>query len=114
MEDIKVKLSEEFAVDILGLSEILLNKKCNNAIITQILKSGTSIGANIAESRFAESSSDFVHKLKIAQKEGSETLYWLRILFKAHYLDKSQFNPLYAKCEAIMKILATILKTFKN
>ena len=65
-EDLKVKLSEDFALEIIELANLLEEKSCNRAIITQIIKSGTSIGANIAESLFAESNSDFIHKLKIS------------------------------------------------
>ena len=111
MDDIKVRLAEEFGTDIMHLSDFLIKQKCNSAIITQVLKSGTSIGANIYEAIYAESNSDFIHKLRISQKEASETKYWLKLLVNTNYIDQDYFNILFSKCEVILKILSSIIKS---
>ena len=80
----------------------------------QILKSGTSIGANLAESETAISSNDFLSKLYIALKETSETLYLLRILRKTDYISENQFISLYNDCEEIRKMLSSSTKTLRK
>lgn len=82
--------------------------------VKQILKSGTSIGANIAEADYAISKSDFLSKLYIALKETSETLYWLKLLKKTEYLSEIEYNSLYNDCEEIRKILSSSTKTIKS
>ncbi|MCH5228160.1 MAG: four helix bundle protein [Muribaculaceae bacterium] len=113
-KDIKLELSEDFGVDIMKLSSYLEGKKCNMAIITQIVKSGTSIGANIYESLYAESDTDFIHKLKISQKEASETRFWLKILYRSGYIDNNYYHTLLEKCESLIKILSAIIKSTKQ
>lgn len=80
----------------------------------QILRSGTSIGANIAEASRAESESDFVHKLSIARKEGEETLYWLELLQKTDYISEEQYQSMNDDCIELQKILTSIIKTVKS
>ena len=80
----------------------------------QILKSGTSIGANLAEADYAISKSDFLSKLYIALKETSETLYWLKLLKKTEYLSEIEYNSLYNDCEEIRKNLSSSTKTIKS
>ena len=77
----------------------------------QLLKSGTSIGANIKEGIRGQSKSDFYSKLNIALKEASETEYWLEILFETDYIDKKMFDSVYADCQELIKILVSITKT---
>ncbi len=79
----------------------------------QILRSGTSIGANIAEANCAESTDDFIHKLSIAQKEASETKYWLKLLYRAKYIDDNQYPPLRDRCEVLFKIISKIIASCK-
>lgn len=112
--DLKSQLSEEFAVEIINLANYLQNQRCNSALITQVLKSGTSIGANIAESLYAESTIDYIHKLKISLKEASETRYWLKILLRANYLDRTYYDNLNGKCISLIKILASIIKSVQK
>lgn len=114
MDDTKVKLSEDFGVDIMGLSEYLEKNKVHPAVITQILKSGTSIGANICESLYAESQSDFIHKLKISQKEASETRFWLKILYRSNKIEEFYFKDLYEKCNVLLKVISAIIKSTQN
>ena len=114
MEDIKVKLSEDFGVEIIKLADNLEKLKVNSAIISQILRSGTSIGANIYESTCAESKLDFIHKLKISEKEACETQYWLKILYRSKKLDEKYFNDLMEKCSTIKKIISSIITSTKR
>ena len=77
----------------------------------QLLRSGTSIGANIAESQQAQSRADFVSKLSISLKETAETKYWLRLLHETDYLSDAEFESIYADCVEIEKILVSIVKS---
>ena len=78
----------------------------------QVLRSGTSIGANIREARRGQSSADFSAKLSIALKEADETLFWLELLVKTDYLDQKLGDSLHADCEEIIKILVSITKHY--
>lgn len=94
------------------MSKFLFNKTTSFAehpIISQILRSGTSIGANICEAEFAESKEDFKHKLKISLKEASETRYWLKILQSCEYINKEQYDSLMTDCLEIIKLLTSII-----
>ena len=80
----------------------------------QLLRCGTSIGANVAESQHAQSRADFTSKLNIALKEAAETDYWLRLLHEAGYLNDTEFQSVFADCKEIESILASIVKSTKN
>ena len=80
----------------------------------QLYRSGTSIGANIRESKHAQSDADFLSKMSIAYKETDESDFWLKLLHDNGYLDDMQFNSLSQDCERILKILTSIVKTMKN
>ncbi|MCO6498914.1 MAG: four helix bundle protein, partial [Vicingus serpentipes] len=80
----------------------------------QILRSGTSIGANIEESIGGASDKDFLHKLTISYKEARETIYWLKLLHATHYISEKEFNSLHNDAEEICKILAKIQITLKS
>ncbi len=79
-----------------------------------MLRSGTSIGANIREAHNAESKADFVHKLGIAQKEADETIYWLELLVETKYLTEGEFNSIHTEAEEILKIIKSIILTSKQ
>ena len=113
-DDVKWQKSEEFALKIIELYKYLSIEKREFVISKQILRSGTSIGANIVESEFSESQADFIHKLTISQKEAGETLYWLRLLVKSGYLDNTWFDSLYKEGEEIIRILTSIIVKLKN
>lgn len=83
-------------------------------IITQIIKSGTSIGANIRESEYAESPDDFIHKLRVALKEANETEFWLDILYHCEYINEEQYNSLIIDCKELMKLLISIINKLTN
>lgn len=80
----------------------------------QVLRSGTSIGANIEESVHAQSKTDFIHKLSIAQKEASETSYWIKLLRNSDYLNNKLAESLFNDCEEIQKLLTSSIKTVKS
>ena len=79
----------------------------------QILRSGTSIGANIAEAIRAESNNDFIHKLAISRKEAQETIYWLELLHQTDYIPTDAYNSICSDCEELSKMLASIILSSK-
>jgi len=101
--------SEDFALRICKLNNYLVQDKKEKVISKQILRSGTSIGANIAEGLFAESTDDFIHKLKISRKEASETKYWLKLLFRSGLISENQFQSINKDCEELLRILSKII-----
>lgn len=106
-----VELTIQFALDIIDFTKILENKR-EFIIANQLLKSGTSIGANVFESQSAESRADFIHKLKIADKEAKETEYWLFFCQKS---PNYPFNEeLKIKLLSIQKLLSKIISTTKG
>ncbi len=88
------KLSKGFALRIIDLYFYLYNEKKEFIMSKQIYRSGTSIGANIAESIYAQSEADYINKLKISLKEASETKYWLELLYESNLIDEARFNSL--------------------
>ena len=106
--------SEEFAVRVINLSKYLIGEKKEYIISKQIFRSGTSIGANVSESRNAQSKEDFVSKLNIALKEADETAYWLRILKRTEYISQDQFSSLNEDVQELISILVSIIKTTKE
>jgi len=110
---VKIK-SLDFAIRMVGLCEILSSKKKQFIISKQLLKSGTSVGANICEAEHAQSKADFIHKMAIAQKEINEALYWLEVLKGSETITEDEFENIYPKGLEILKLLTTILKTAKT
>lgn len=103
-----------FAVRIYKLYRYLTEQKKEFVISKQILRSGTSIGANYSEAEYAESTDDFVHKLKIARKEANETRYWLDLLLNIDVLTNTEFDSMVADCTEIIKLLTTIILSTTN
>lgn len=114
MENAVKEKSFRFAIRIVKLCKYLREAKNEYVITKQLLRCGTSIGANTAESRYAQSRPDFVSKLSIALKESAETDYWLRLLYETDYLTKSQFVSLITDCDELERLLASIVKTTKE
>ena len=114
MENIIVIKSKAFAIRIVKLNNYLNDNKKEYVLSKQILKSGTSIGANVKEAIRGQSKADFYAKMNIALKEASETEYWLEILYETDYLEKALFESIYADCEELIKILISISKTQNN
>ena len=79
-----------------------------------MLRSGTSIGANVREAEHAQSDADFIHKMNIALKEANETEYWLELLFQSDYIEESQYDSIIADCRELNKLLISIVKTMKK
>ncbi len=107
-----LELSFEFALEIIEFAELLESKR-KFIVANQVLKSGTSIGANIREAQSCESKLDFIHKLKISHKEAEETEYWLLLCEKA----PSYPNPdkkIFAKLLSIQKLLSKIISTARS
>ena len=113
MENIIVVKSKAFAIRIVKLSKFLNDSKKEFVLSKQIIKSGTSIGANVKEAIRGQSKADFYAKMNIALKEASETEYWLEILNETDYIDNNLFESLYSDCQELIKILISITKTQK-
>ena len=103
-----------FAIRIVNLYKFLSETEKEYILSKQILRSGTSIGANISESISAESTSDLIHKLAIAQKESDETLYWLMLLSKTGYLTAYQYTSMHQDGMEIKRMLVSIILTTKQ
>ena len=108
------KLLEEkcmnFSIRIIGLCKFLNEEKHEYRIADQMFRSGTSIGANVAEAQCAISKSDFIAKLYISLKEANETLYWLRLLQRTQFINNRQFESLNNDCEELKRMLVSITK----
>ncbi len=107
------ELSMEFAVEIINLAKRLKEQR-EGIISNQIGRSGTSIGANIREAKYAHGTADFISKLQIALKEANETGYWLELLYKTNYIKNEQYSQLEAKCKSLRAILVASINTAKE
>ena len=106
--------TRDFALRIIKLYKYLTDNYKEFVMSKQILRSGTSIGANIAEAIYGQSKKDFVAKLSISLKETSETEYWLDLLYQSEYINKSEFESVFADAEEIRKILISSINTSKK
>ena len=106
--------SFEFSVRIINLYKFLTNEKKEYVLSKQILRSGTSIGANVEEALGGFSDNDFIYKMQTSYKETRETIYWLKLLQRTDYIKKKQFDSIVNDANEIIKILTNILKTKKE
>jgi four helix bundle protein len=106
-----VDKSKKFALRIIKLYQYLVNEKREYVLSKQILRCGTSIGANVKEAIRGQSKADFYAKMNIALKEASETEYWLELLHESEYIEKSHFQSIYSDCQELLKLLMSITKT---
>ena len=106
--------SKQFALDIIVLYKQFSEEKKEFILSKQIMKSGTSIGANVREAQRAKSILDFYSKMNIALKEAEETLYWLELLQAGNFITTELFNIYYEKCEEIVRLLVSITKQQMN
>jgi len=113
-ENVLKSKSYHFALRVIKLCQKLTMEKKEFVLSKQILKSGTSIGANVEEANQGESKRDFIHKLGIAQKEAYETHYWLRLLTDSEYIDQQSSISLITDCEEILKLITSSIKTSKK
>ncbi|MBO7116759.1 MAG: four helix bundle protein [Prevotella sp.] len=107
-------LSKNFALRIVKLEKYLRDEKKEFTLSKQLLRSGTSIGANIRESIYAQSKADFISKMSIALKESSESEYWLELLHEANFLDDKSFESIYNDNNKISATLINIIKKSKT
>lgn len=112
-ENLIVVKSYEFAKDIIRLYQYLSSEKKEFNLSKQILKSGTSIGANVEEAVGGYSRKDFRAKLGISYKETRETKYWLRLLHDTDYISEERFKPLFEKSDELARLLYAIIRSSK-
>ena len=108
-----VEKSERFAIRIVRLYQYLHDEKKEYVMSKQILRSGTSVGANLAEATYAISKNEFIAKQYIALKEVSETMYWLKLLFNTDYLSREQYDSILQDAEELRKLLSSSTKTLQ-
>jgi len=113
-DNIILEKSFQFSLRIIKLFNYLRSKKIEKELCTQLLKSGTSIGANIEEAIGGSSRKDFIHKLEIAYREARETRYWLRLLKESGLLEIKLADSLINDCEELLKILSAIINSSKK
>ncbi len=113
-ESILREKSKEFAKEIVLLCREMKANSTETILVNQLLKSGTSIGANVHEAQYAQSRNDFVSKLEIAQKECYETEYWLQLLFETGAMSESRYKETQNRCGAVRRVLIASLKTIKS
>jgi len=106
-----VDKSKSFALRIIKLYKYLVSEKKEYILSKQILRCGTSIGANVKEAIRGQSKADFYSKMNIALKEASETEYWLELLHESDYIESVHFQSIYSDCQELLKILMSITKT---
>jgi len=110
-KNILLDKSFSFAIRIVNLYKFLCMNKKEFILSKQILRSGTSVGANIEEANGAISKSDFSSKISVAHKESRETKYWLKLLFETGYLNKKSFESLTLDCDELSRLTFSVLKT---
>ncbi len=113
-DNIVVIKSRSFAIRIIRLYQYLLSDKKEFILSKQLLRSGTSIGANVKEAIQGQSKKDFTAKMQISLKEASETEYWLDLLHETDYLDDNQFISINSDCVELIKLLTSIVKQSKE
>ena len=113
-ENILKKKSFDFALRVVIMYNYLQDAKKEFIMSKQLMRSGTSVGAMVREVEFAESKSDFAHKMGIAQKEINETLYWLELLNASEYLSDKQFESINNDATELIRLITASIKTVKD
>jgi four helix bundle protein len=113
-DNLLVKLSKEFSVKMIKICSDINQNKISDILILQIIRSSTSVGANIHEGNYASSKADFINKFQIALKECYETSYWLDIMKDSGFITQEVFNELSGDCCKLRRMLAASIKTAKN
>ena len=106
--------SKSFALRIIKMYDYLCDEKKEYVMSKQVLRSGTSIGANISEAFYAQSEADFIAKLYISRKEAGETIYWIELLKESSYLGCDEADSMIKDCDELLKILTSSIKTMKS
>lgn len=112
-ENVLIDKSIIFAARIVKLHDYLIKNKKGLTIAKQIIRSGTSIGANINEANYGQSTADFIAKMHIALKETAETEYWIKLLNMSEYIDEKMYNSLLEDCLELKRILVSSINTAK-
>ena len=112
-ENLVKEKSFTFALQIIELYNVLIERR-EYVLSKQLLRSGTSVGANIREAEHAESKADFIHKLSIALKEANEVEYWIDLLYYSKFLNDTEFENIKLKATDLLKLLIRIIKTSKS
>ena len=112
-ENVLVDLSKRFAVDVINICNAVSKGRKEYVLFNQLLRSGTSIGANIYEANYAASRADFINKLQISLKECYESQYWLEIFKETQIISTEEYDEMYARCSKIRKLLVTSINTAK-
>ena len=113
-ENVLIDLSKQFAVDIVNLCMEIKEHRKSKILLNQLLRSGTSIGANIHEANYAASKADFINKFQIALKECYETDYWLGLFKDTNMISATEYNEMFAQCSKIRKLLIASITTAKG
>ena len=113
-ENVLLVKSKKFALRIIKLCNWLRSEKSEYILVKQIIRSGTSIGANLHEAHYAQSHNDFIAKVQISLKEAGETAYWLELLYESEYISKTEFDSIHTDCKELIKMLVSTLKTAKS
>ena len=113
-ESIMLNKSKDFAVEIVKLCRDIKSEKRESVLTNQLLRSGTSIGANIHESKYAHGTADFVAKMQIALKECYESEYWLELLFRTDYISDDKYKKLSNACGSLRRMLISSINTVKG
>jgi len=106
--------TQKFALRIIKLVDALPRTRVSNVLANQIIRSGTSVGANYREANRAQSRDDFIHKLAVCEKEAAETEYWLELLIEAKLIKPSMVDPLLAECRELLAIFVSSGRTAKR
>ncbi len=113
-ESVMLNKSKDFAVEIVNLCRNIKETKRESVLTNQLLRSGTSIGANIHESKYAHGTADFISKMQIALKECYESEYWLELLNRTGYITDDQYKSLQNTCGSIRRMLISSINTVKS
>ncbi|WP_461093392.1 four helix bundle protein [Spirosoma gilvum] len=113
-ENAVLEKSFRFAIRSIRLYQHLKDNRKEFILSKQMLRSGTSIGANVREGNNAESKADFIHKMGMAQKEADETMYWLELLRETDYLTVNEFDSIHQDANELLKLIRSIILTAKN
>ena len=106
--------AKDFAKDVVFLCRTLKQSGVEGALISQLLRSGTSVGANVHEAQYAQGTKDFISKFEIALKECNESEYWLELLYETNSLAEADFKAFQAKCVELRRMLVSSITTLKN
>ena len=113
-QSIMLDLAKDFAVETINLCRRIKETKKEHVLTNQLIRSGTSVGANIHESKYAQSRADFISKMQIALKECYESEYWLELLNRTGYIEDTKYKPLLNHCGQIRRMLISSINTVKE